>query len=317
MLMEWTDIHNNKVLKNNPLKITIHAGQSEYADTMTVVYRYDEAFTFYKEVKFVFEDKTVFRGIVDKQILTHKEGKIYLELHCRTLAGYLTDNEVQPQNVNNITDSAIYHSYMEKFGISVHHIANKPYNGIMNIGKNRSIYDLAEKYSQSVFHTAFRVDSDGTAFFDGNSNTTTYVFTDTFTDLSVNTYSYTALCLEYDRKAVISQVNVKSSLAENDYTLAIKNPYAEKQKISSVKYLDATPSGGRCIFDAEKLIQDSNQQAIMITVYCSCFVFNALHGKAVVHYQGEIFDNAEIIQADYCFEKGKVSSILKISCKGV
>ncbi len=317
MLMEWTDIHDNKVLKNNPLKITIHANQKEYCDIMTVVYRYDEEFSFYREVKFVFDDKTVFRGMVDKQTLTHKDGKIYLELHCRSLAGYLTDNEVQPQNVNNITDSVIYHSYMENFGLSVHRIANKPYNGIMNIGKNMSIYDLAEKYCQSVFHTAFRVNSDGTAFFDGNINDITYSFTNGLTDLSENIYSYSAICLEYDRKSVVSQVNVKSSVAENDYTLAVKNPYAQKQKISSVKYLDATPSGGKCIFDAEKLIQNSNQQAVMITVSCSCFVFNALHGKAVVHYQGETFANAEIVQVDYCFEKGKVNSILKISCKGV
>ena len=313
MILEWTDIQNNKICKNNPLKITIHTSQTERCDSMTVVYRDNGNFTSIREVKFIFDDKTVFRGMVDSQTVTHKNHQHYLEIHCRTLAGYLTDNEIQPQNINNITDSVIFADYLEPFGIEVQHILNRPYNGMMNIGKSRSIYDFIENYCQNVFHTAFRVDSQGTAFFGGECNPVTYYFTDSLTDLTQNAYAYTSIRIENNRKEIISQVRVKHSVNENDYGLVIQNSYAQTQNIQRVCYLDATPSGGKCIFDATKMIETANQKATVITIECPCFVYNALGGKAVVCYQNRLFDNGEIVQADYHFENGKIHSILKIS----
>ena len=312
MIVEWTDNQNKRICKNNPLKITIHSSQNQRCDQMTVVYRYNGNFISFREVKFIFDEKTVFLGIVDRQTVTQKNGKNYLEIQCRTLAGYLTDNEIQPQNVNNITDNVIYATYLEPFGIKTPLIRNKPYNGIMNIGKKTSIYDLIENYCQRVFHHSFRVDGEGVAFFDGNSNSSTYYFSDSLTDLTKNSYPYTSICLEYNRREIISQVNVKNSVNGNDYGIVIENPYARQHNIQHICYLDATPSGGKCIFDATRMIENANKKAIVITLECPCFVFNALYGNAVVSYQGQRFDNTEIIEADYCFENGKVSSILKI-----
>ena len=305
MILEWTDIDGHKILKNNPLKITVNSSTNMYCYTMTVIYPYENDFRDYCEVKFIFDEKTVFRGMVDSQRFIRSRQKQYLLITCRTLAGYLTDNFLQPQNLRNITDSVIYHTYLEPFGISCHTLANKPYNGMLNIGKNVSIFDMAQRYCKEVFHTDFTVNCEGIAFFDGNSNTTEFVFTDGRTNLNENTYSYYDMDLTYQRKNVIAQIKVKNTVNANAYTVTLHNPYAENRKIQCIRYLDATPSGENTVHDGETMIENANRQSFCAVLKIPCFVCNPLHAAARLYYGGNLFDNLEVTGTDYLFEHGK------------
>ncbi len=316
MVVEFTKINGFTVQKNNPTYISINSRLSVPADSLTIVFRYNGEYTEYKYVKVVYDEKIIFKGVVDSQKITVNKKGEYLTVYCRSLAGCLLDNQLQPQNIQGITDSVIYNSYLKPFNISINKITNKPCSQIINIGKGISVYELLCEYSSRVFNCQPRITPQGIAVLNGNVSCVNYSFTNGVSNLDENSYYCTSVEVEYNRYGVISQVYVRNNLNDTGYCLILENKEAKQRGIECKRYLDATPLSGFCTYDGTRIIDDSNKQSINIKVICPCFVYNPVGGTAKVSSGNNVYENMEIYSANHIFSKSGVSTILKMKKKG-
>lgn len=316
MIFEFTKIDGSKERKNNPTYVSVNCLLSAPADSMTAVFKYDGKYMDYKLVKVIFDERVIFTGVVDTQKITVNSEGEYLTILCRSMAGCLLDNQLQPQNIQNITDSVIYERYLRQYGIGINTITNKPCTGVINIGKGVSVYELLSEYSNRVFACEPRINIFGTAILNGDINSVNFHFTNGTNSLNENSFYCSNIEVENNRYGVISTVYVRNSLNETGYSLKIKNENALKRGIDAVRYLDATPSSGYCTYDATRVINNSNEQSRVIKVVCPCFVYNALGGTASVNAGGNLYKNLKINAVSYVFGKSGVVTTITMNEKG-
>lgn len=316
MVVEFTKINGFIVQKNNPTYVSINSRLSVPADSLTMVFRYNGEYTDYKFVKVIYDEKIIFKGIVDSQKITVNKNGEYLTVYCRSLAGCLLDNQLQPQNIQGMTDSVIYNSYLKLFNISINKLTNKPCSEIINIGKGISIYELLCEYSFRVFNCQPRITPQGVAILDGNIGEINYSFTNGVSNLKENSYYCTSVEIEHNRYGVISQVYVRNNLNDTGYGLILQNKQAQQRGIECKRYLDATPLSGFCTYDGTRIIDDSNKQSINIKVMCPCLVYNPVGGLAKVSSGNNVHENMEIYSANHIFSKNGISTTLNMRKKG-
>lgn len=316
MVVEFTKVNGFTVQKNNPTYVSINSRLSVPADSLTAVFKYNEDYTDYKYIKVLYDEKIIFKGVVDSQKITvNKRGK-YLTVYCRSLAGCLLDNQLQPQNIQGITDSIIYNQHLKPFGISVNKLTNRPCSQVINIGKGVSVYELLCEYSSRVFNCQPRITPQGVVVFNGDVSAVNYSFTNGVSNLNENSYYCTSIEIEHNRYGVVSQVYVRNSLNDIGYNLVLENKEAKKRGIECKRYLDATPSSGFCTYDGTRIIENSNKQSTNIKVVCPCFVYNPVGGTAKVSSGKNVYTNMEIYSSDYIFSKNGIFTTLKMKRKG-
>lgn len=315
MVIEFAGTNGSRVRKNNPVSVTVSSRQDIPADTADIRYIYDGSFEEYGFVKIFFDEKLIFRGIVDGQKITVGKDGSYVDIACRSMAGVLIDNHLRPQNISGLTDSIIYNSFLKPFDIDIDRITNKSCPELINIGKGVSVYSLIEEYSRRVFRKNVRINAQGKAFLSGEINTSGYFFCDGEVSLAKNSYRYNKISLSRSRKNVISKVCVRSSDKETGYSLELKNRELKGFSGGCVRYFDAAPSGGHCIQDARDMIENSNRNSFIITLECPCFIYSPLYGKAQVLFDGKLYDNMEVFSCIQRFEGGRVSSKIGIRSK--
>lgn len=315
MVIEFAGTNGSRVRRNNPVRVTVSSRQDIPADTADIRYIYDGLFEEYSLVKIFFDEKLIFRGIVDAQKITVGKDARYIDIECRSMAGILMDNHIRPQNISGLTDSIIYNSFLKPFDIDIDSITNKSCPGLINIGKGVSIYSLIEEYSRRVFRKNVRINAQGKAFLSGEINTSGYFFCDGEVSLEKNCYRYKEISLNSNRKNVISKVYVRSSDRETGYSLELKNRNVKENSNGCVRYFDAAPSSGYCIQDARDIIEASDRESFIITLECPCFIYSPLYGKAQVLFDGKLYDNMEVFSCVQRFEGRKVNSKIGIRSK--
>ena len=108
MIFEFTKTNGDKVIKNNPVYAYINSRVSVPADSLTAVFPSNDN-NDYKFVRVIYDEKVIFTGIVDSNKTVINSKGVSQTYQCRSLAGCLLDTQLIPQNIQNITDTIIYH----------------------------------------------------------------------------------------------------------------------------------------------------------------------------------------------------------------
>lgn len=312
MIFEFTKSNGEIAVKYNPSYVYINYQLSTPADSLTAVFNSGE-FDDYKYVQVIYDEKIIFTGVVDLVKTVINKNGISQRVECRSMAGCLLDNQLMPQNIQNITDTVIYQHYLKPYNISVNKLTNKPLKEVLNITKGQSVYTLLSRYSSKVHNAQPRINQYGIAVLDGNINSNSFVFTNGFNSFDDNCYSCTEITVQHKRCGVISKVFVRNTLNETGYGLTVENKKAESRGISAVRYLDATPSSGNCIYDANRIINNSNKELLTITVKCPCIVFNPLGGSAKVIADEQYYENLEINNISYIYSTSGVFTTITMN----
>jgi len=314
LIFEFTKPNGEKVTKYNPAYVYISCQLSTPADSLTAVF-IGEDYNDYKCVRVIYEDKVIFTGVVDEVKTTVNEDGLSHTYRCRSLAGCLLDTQLMPQNIQNINDTAIYHRYLKPYGITIKNLTGKPLKALVNISKGQSVYSLLNYFCGKLYNTQPRINQYGEAVLNGEINSSSFVFTNGCNNLESNCYSCTEIQVENKRYGVISRVYVRNTL-NGSYGLTVKNKSAIEQDIDAVRYLDAEPSSGNCIYDADRIIENSNKASLAIKCKCPCFVFNPLGGEAKVVVNSKEYSNLEINSVSYMYSKNGVVTTITMNRKG-
>lgn len=312
MIFEFTNSNGAITRLYKPYFMKINNSLSENTDTLTAVFKGSIEFSDFKYLKVIFDEKIIFTGVVDSVINSVDENKIQFVINCRSMSACLLDNYIQPQNMQNITDEIIYERFLKPFKIDINKISNKSYSRIINFGKNTSMYDVVKEYSSKVFSAEPYINSNGIAILNGEINSNSFYFSNLHNPLVVNSYYCTNITVQNSRRNVISKVYVKNSVNETGYNLAVQNESALNNMIDCVRYLDATPHSGNCVYDANKMIDNSNKKSFICTVKAPCLVYNPVGGTAVVNMDGNVFERLKIISVVYTYINNRVESEIKM-----
>ncbi|MEE0060700.1 MAG: hypothetical protein UE295_07730 [Acutalibacteraceae bacterium] len=308
MIFELTNVDTSITRLFNPYYMKIKASLSDDTDTLTVTFRGVNEYGEYKYIRVIYDEKTIFTGVIDSLVNSVNEYGKELTLNCRSMSACLLDNHLQPQNMQNITDEIIYARFLQPNKIGINNISNKSYNGVINISNNTSVYDLIKEYSQKVFSALPYVNADGVAILNSNINSSKYFFSNTANPLTANSYYCTSIITENNRRNVVSKVCVKNRLNETGYNYIAKNDSALNDKIDCVRYIDATPYSGRCTYDAIRMIDSSNNNRFVCRVKCPCMVYNPVGAFAIVSVDDRLIENMIVSSVTYTYKNNKTES---------
>ena len=312
MIFEFINADTSITRLFNPYYMKINCNMLDSTDTLTATFKGSMEFTSFKYLKVIYDEKTLFTGVVDSVVNTVDEKGIQFTVNCRSMSACLLDNHIQPQNMQNITDEIIYHKFLKPFNIGINQISNKAWAGIINFGKNTSVYDVVKEYSLNAFLTKPYVNLNGVAILNGEINSNEFYFSNLYNPLTTNSYYCMDISVVNNRKEVISKVYVKNNSGETGYNLIIDNENALNIGAECVRYLDATPNSGNCTYDATRMIDNSNKQSLICTVKCPCLVYNPVGGTALVNMDGYIFENMIIKSVTYTYSSNAVESEIKM-----
>lgn len=312
MIFEFTDTEGKLIRLYKPTYMKINLSLSDYADTLTAVFRGSTEFSDFKYLKVIFDEKIIFTGVVDSITNSVDEKGRCFNVNCRSMLACLLDNHIQPQNIQNITDEILYERFLKPLRIGISSISNRPCTGIINVGKNTNIYSVLREYSSKVFSATPYVNFNGIASLNGEINNNSFYFSNINNPLRTNSYFCNSILLENNRKEVISKVYVKNSTNETGYNFIVENENAVNNGIERVRYLDATPNSGNCMYDANRMIDESNRKGLVCTVKAPCLVYNPIGGTAVVNMDGKVFENLIIASASYTYSVNGIESEIKM-----
>lgn len=312
MIFEFTDTDDKLVRLYNPAYMKINLSLSSYADTLTAVFRGNTEFSVFKYLKVVFDEKVIFTGVVDSITNTADEKGRSFIVNCRSMLACLIDNHIQPQNIQNITDEIIYESFLKPLSLGINSLSNKPYSGIINVGKGTNIYSVLKEYSSKVFSDTPYINANGVVSLNGEINSNSFYFSNLYNPLTANSYYCKSIALENNPKEIISRVYVKNNINETGYNFVVDNEKALNNGVERVRYLDATPNSGNCIYDANRMIDESNRKSLVCIIKAPCLIYNPIGGTAVVNMDGKVFENLVIVSASYTYGVDGIESEIKM-----
>lgn len=312
MIFEFTDTEGSLIRLYKPTYMKINLSLSDYADTLIAVFKGSTEFSTFKYLKVIFDEKIIFTGVVDSITNSVDDKGRSFTVNCRSMLACLLDNHIQPQNIQNITDEILYERFLKPLKIGINSISNKFCSGVINVGKGTNIYTILKEYSSKVFSATPYISSGGVVSLNGEINSNSFYFSNLNNPLTTNSYYCKSILLENNRKELISKVYVKNSTNETGYNFIVENENAVNNGVERVRYLDATPNSGNCIYDANRMIYESNSKGLVCTIKVPCLVYNPIGGTAVVNMDGRTFENLIIASASYTYSVNGIESEIKM-----
>ena len=220
----------------------------------------------------------IFRGGIDRIVLTNGSGGSVLRLYARSAAGLLLDNEAEPLVYTNPSAELIARRYLQPFGIRAEGTAKGVLYGHFRIDKGMSQWQALERFCRAMYGKSPRISGDGTAYLDGLPRGETV----TFGEGGIPCYS---LEERQNPCRLLSKVWLKLS-PKDGYISALNNPNAACGGIRRERYVDATAQN-RSIDTAQKMIDNSNAASYSVILRCGgCQA--PLLGRAAQVLQSEI-----------------------------
>lgn len=314
MIIEFTKVDGSKVYRVDCIKAEMRNYNSGYIDTFRVVFENNVSYCDYKFINVIYDNKSIFKGIVDSQKILYNNSGKFLTVECRSIIGLLIDKYIRPQNLYRITDNIIYQKYLKPLNININKITNKPCLSVINTGKNMNLYELISEYSSKVFHCEPKITAEGIVVLNGETEETYYNFSDRSSNVK-DSFICKEIQLENKRKDIISKIYIRNKENEIGYGLVLENKNALKRGIDSERYIDIAPPSKSCIYDGMKMINTSEKNSLKIKIFCSSFINKSTMCVANVIVDGEVFKNMEVQSAFTIFDKDGVSTVLEMSRK--
>lgn len=276
-----TDISGEEKVIENFQKIVLSEEEGVPAHTLLVRYDYDD--NLINEIAFIRlenQGKILFDGIADT-ITEYYSGKnCYIEVFGRNRVSLLIDNEVKPAVYNNPTSEQISQIFLKPYGFGGYIGETAVYNGIFNVSKGKSPWDIIESFTKSCYGTIPYCSPDNNVFFTGLTSRGKITFGKGF---EFDFYEYRT---DIRRYKIISSVALKRNETD-DYSTEVFSQEAEKRSILRKRYLNTSNTQFIPIYCGEKMLQNGINDSILISLKCPCLLTDCLGYEALVNIRGK------------------------------
>ena len=230
-----------------PLSAVLSRDLNTPADNLTLEF----PFVLERELAFIdiyYDDKKIFSGIVDEQIILLQKG-VKSKLVCRSKAALLLDNEAKPQSFTDVSAKLLFERYAKPLGFNLRGAQDATLKGNFVVKKGVSCWQVLQDFSKAVWG-AFGSE---------------IVFSDSGRGVAFTSFEYNRL-----RCKMISKVRVKVKSGE-DYKVLVNSNDAQKSKVVRERYLNATELSNKTLADADRLIKASetaSEKAVLTVPLC-------------------------------------------------
>lgn len=284
MIYECTDINNKIFNLYNPVSVKLSIEEETPADSLDAVFAIDITNTDEKtieEIKYIkiYDDKNkilVFSGIIDEQITQISKNGALLELHARSLAALLLDNEATPCVYSLPSLKIIFKNHVQEYGFVGFNGSEESFSKVFEVSKGTSQWEVLNKFCKEYLNADVRVEPSGfISTIKNNSKNKLY-----FSNKTNDSIKYTYISENKKRFKVISEVFLRCS-KDGVYSTKVLNEKCENKDIKRKRYIDCINSSDPA-FVADNIINKSNKDAYEIKIICPGFVNASLFKNAYV-----------------------------------
>ncbi len=211
-----------------------------------------------------------FTGIIDELRHTLDNSGAEIMIYARSTAAALLDNEAKAADYKNANASLINRELIAPLGIGCICEDNGEYTDI-SIYKGISRWQVIKNFCSLCYSNEPYVDKNGNVvLFSAKEPKELY-----FSNTDGIKYTRSQVGRKYYR--LISSVYSKPQL-QDDYSVEIKNPLAEKYGIIRTRYADSTQDIAYC----DRIISQSNEKSLEVKIEIPEFLHCSLYDKAAI-----------------------------------
>lgn len=284
MIYECIDTNNRQFNLYNPVSAKLSIEEETPADSLDITFAIDltniEEKTF-PEIKYikVFDDKNkilVFNGILDEQIVKISQNGAYLELHARSMAALLLDNEANPCVYSLPSLKDIFKNHIEQYGFAGFNGNEESFSKPFEVNKGTSQWEALSRFCKEYLNAFPRVEPSTFINITKNYNEKEICFSNELND-SIN---YLYISENTKRFKVISEVNLRCS-KDGVYSTTIVNEKSKNRDIKRKRYIDPISSSDP-VYVADNIINKSNLDSYEIKIICPGFINLSLYDCAQI-----------------------------------
>ncbi len=284
MIYECIDINERKFSLQNPLSVKISMDEDAPADSLDVIFpletKNEEFSEKFPEIKYIkaYNDKSksiVFDGIVDEQLIKVSASASLLEIHARSYAAVLLDNEAQPQSYCMPSLELLYKNHVKDYGFLGFKGSEESFCTQLTVNKGSSEWEVIENFCNEYLNLKPRVTAARVLDVSGNYRDKDHYFSN-----AKDGISYTYISEEITRCDLISQVNMRCG-EEAEYTSKLENENCKDKDIKRKIYLDCV-SKGDSVYSAQQMLEKSNVSSYAVKLICPQAVFLQIYDSASV-----------------------------------
>lgn len=204
------------------------------------------------------EEKEIFSGVVDEQIITSEED-VKTKLVCRSLAALLVDNEAYPCTFNDLSASLLFSRYIKPLGFSRYTGEDRVLRGEFRVSKGESCWQVLERFCRRVYGS-FPVVRGDEVVMQETDDKEELVFSDRGEGLSYVSLEHNRL-----RCKLISKVRVKTAQG-GEYTSFVTDKEALEKGVQRERFVNASDLSGKSLSDADRLIASARLKSEKLTL---------------------------------------------------
>lgn len=271
MIYECTDINDKVFNLYNPVSVKLSIEEDTPADALDLIFAIDFKNDYQgktiEEIKFIkiFDNDNnilIFNGIVDEQITRISDNGVLLELHARSLAALLLDNEANPCVYSLPSLEVIYNNHVKEYGFVGFNGNKESFPKEFEVSKGISQWEVLNKFCKEYLNTVARVEP--SSFINTNANKGSKKIS--FSNKTNDSIKYSYISENNKRVKVISEVAMRCS-KDGVYSTKVFNKKFEGKDIKRKRYIDCINSSDPA-FVADNIINKSNKEAYEIKIIC-------------------------------------------------
>lgn len=251
------------------------------------------------------DGKVIFDGIADTITEIYTGSSWYFEVFGRNRASLLLDNEVKPAVYSNPTSEQICRQFLNPYGFEDYQGGTAVYNGIFNIAKGKSPWDIIESFCKTCYESVPYCSPDNRIYFDGLPSLGNITFG------AGGQVDYSEYRIDIKRHMLISSVSIKRSENE-DYTTEIFSSEAENRQVQRKRYLNASNTQFTPIYCAEKMIENGINNSRIIALKCPCVLTDCLGFGASVNLKGTLYEELKICGLQVTVAENEINTVVEL-----
>lgn len=287
MILKAVAENQEIITLTNPTAVCINMEDDTPADDISIMFPVSKRIPSISRFVLSSDDRTIFTGIADKQVLTCNKNGSVLTVQGRSMAALLLDNEAMPCNYYMPDDMVIKINHLKPFGINLENESISPYEESISVGKGVTHWEVIEEFCRRKYNSFPRITERGTAILNGKISTEDLLFSNCENDRGI---PFTSITVKETKCKMLSEVYVRNDGSSSSYSLTLNNPLALSKGVSRVRYLNAVDRDDITVSHGEKMIKNSNKDFFELTLTCPTRLFCTLGTKCTVKHKMYNFD---------------------------
>ena len=245
-----TDINNNKMIFNHPLKVSITRSYDAPADAAITELLAKGSFKEIAALEIMDGTESLFYGIVDEQTERESGSSRKVVLKARSLEALLLDNEAQPQTYCLPSFGILFERHFRELGFTGFEADDKIYNGELVISKGMSQWDVLSDFCKRFSGTVPVITREGIIDIKNRKDQRQII---------VGKDRIADLVKKYRRCEMISEIRVRSC-SSGGYDMLISGEKAKSIGVKRRRYVNISGSRTSNVDDIRKL-KDRTEKA--------------------------------------------------------